>query len=208
MRKLPSSSLLLTCILCLGACQSSSDRGGTAIAPDTAGETQAGPYLDTGPNTSIDLGPGKSSLLETLKKEKEENARLQEDRDKLRKELRDLKIRFSQLESELGQEKNKLSASESGATTAAKKIHTLEARVMDLAIQKARLQEQLLAEQIQNLERELNEKLKAAGWRKLLRQPDRGSLRCGAAPFSSQQHRCSCKPVRCSPRTTFRAACR
>lgn len=141
----------------------STDAPQGATTPDASGLQAPGPYLDEGPNTRIDLGPGRTSLLEALKEAKERVAVLEGDLKELRLEKNGVETRLAKVERERDQERTARISAEAQHRAATDALHENEARLLDLAIQKAQLEEKLLELQVATYEKELQQKLERAG---------------------------------------------
>ncbi|PIE22961.1 MAG: hypothetical protein CSA62_09500 [Planctomycetota bacterium] len=150
-------------VLLLASCQSPQAPQPQPTAPVDTGEETTGPYLEEGPATRIDLGPGSTSLLEQLKDSNERKARLQEQYEALKKNLEKARAKEEQLKRDLAKESSERKTAEANLSKTASSLHDCEARLLDLAIQKAQWEEKYLQLKVQTMQQGIEAKMQDAG---------------------------------------------
>lgn len=144
-------SALSACLL-LGSCSIA----GEWIEPDPE-ELEGSHLQDAGPSTTIDLGPGQKTLMQTLQSLSEENIRLRQDFDALSAENQGLAASLTQARNDANRELNQREQAEAESDTLRKSRLELEAKVLSLSITKAQLEQENLLLQIGRTTRILDE---------------------------------------------------
>lgn len=145
---------LLAFSLLLSGCALFESSGGTTTKQESKAEKQSSDasvgYLEGGgPTTSLDVSPGQKSLLEALRETKEQVATLQRERDELRVEVRNLQMREADALSEGSSEKGKRISLEAELGQVQNKVRDRDARLLDVAIEKAKLEKRSLELEIE-----------------------------------------------------------
>jgi chromosome segregation ATPase len=138
-----------------------------AVAPDQQ-------YLaKKGPSTNLDVGQDQKTALETMKGLEEERAALRKRVETFEAERKDLLAKIKSLEGERDQEKSLRVTAQAERDDAKRQALDRDARLLNLAIQKTQLEQEVLLAKIANLEKDKTEKPADSG---ILREP------AGAAP--------------------------
>lgn len=116
---------------------------------ETAETGQDPKYLNAGPTTELDVSPGQMSLLESLRETKEEVATLRRERDELRNDLRKSQMRFSSVEAERNGAQSTRVSLAAELEDSLSKIRDRDARLLDAAIEKAKLEQKILELEIE-----------------------------------------------------------
>ncbi len=147
-------TVLFVFSLLLSGCALFESSGGTTTKQESKTEKQSNVgstgYLgDGGPTTALDTSPGQKSLLEALRETKEQVATLQRERDELRVEVRNLQMREADALSEGSSEKGKRISLEAELGQVQNKVRDRDARLLDVAIEKAKLEKRSLELEIE-----------------------------------------------------------
>ena len=144
--------LLLT--LLLAGCQSASELIFEPKASDPLDGYQ-GSLAQAGINTEMDWGPKQNLLLSEFKTLKETHARLEKRLDQVLAENQNLKNNLQNEGSSLQQEKALRAQAEAETELLRQRRRDLEARILSLSIEKAKLEQLNLLAKIDNLRRSL-----------------------------------------------------
>ncbi len=134
-------------------------RGLPVPEPEPKESAAGGHYLDRGPAVGTDLGPGTVSLLADLQKEKETRLKLAAELKKAKSKIAELEATLARLEHERDSEHAARVSAETRAAESARKVRDREARILNLSIEKARLEQEVLLLKIAAAEAELSERL-------------------------------------------------
>ena len=115
--------------------------------------------VKNGPRHNLDLQAQGTPLLETLKQMEEERINQRRQQDRLQKQIQDLNQKLARAGEELEKEKTLRVGVEAERDDARKKLQEHDARLLAVAIERARLEQELLTLKIAALEK------KAAGAR-------------------------------------------
>ena len=147
------SRAILLATLCLGACTSPDLI--YEPRPDDPLDGYKGNLAEAGVNTEMDWGPKQEYLLSGFKALRDEHALLQKRFDDLLAENQNLKVRLNGEGDALAREKAQRVQSEAEAESLRSKRRELEARILSLGIEKAKLEQQALLGKIADLQRSL-----------------------------------------------------
>ncbi|HEX5053675.1 MAG TPA: hypothetical protein VFZ65_17985 [Planctomycetota bacterium] len=114
-----------------------------------------GSLAQAGINTSMDWGPKQNLLLSEYKSLKESHARLEKRLDQLLAENQNLKTQLGSETSSLQQERTQRAQSEAETELLRQRRRELEARILSLSIEKAKLEQQNLLSKIDALNQSL-----------------------------------------------------
>jgi len=130
------------------------------FAPAPAGDDPAAgkdtpSYLDAGPTTKVDVSPGQTNLLQHLKQEKELTRELRAQVEKLTSNASSIRVRLSNTEAERDRERAGRIAAEALHKEAVAKLRDRESRILNAALERAKLQQELLMLKIAAAEQKL-----------------------------------------------------
>jgi hypothetical protein len=106
------------------------------------------------PAAGLEVGPGQKTMLETLNEVQEERVALGQRIEALEAEKKDLLARARSVEAERDQEKALRVTASAERDDARKQATDRDARLLNLAIQKTQLEQEVLLMKIASLERE------------------------------------------------------
>ncbi|MBM4063231.1 MAG: hypothetical protein FJ265_19360 [Planctomycetes bacterium] len=144
----------LFALLLLAACQSATDLLYEPKPQDRL-DGYEGSLAEAGINTEMDWGPKQNLLLSQYKTLKEEQARLQKRLDEALAENQNLKTQLNGANEVAQREKTQRVQSEAQLELRQQKQRELEATVLSLRIEKAKLEQQNLLSRIDALEQSL-----------------------------------------------------
>jgi chromosome segregation ATPase len=121
--------------------------------PEDPLDGYTGSLQQAGVNTEMDWGPKQDLLLGEFKTLKEDHARLQKDLDKVRAENQNLKARLDGEGKSLAGERTLRAQAEAEVRNLQQKRRELEARILSLSIEKAKLEQQSLLGRIAELQK-------------------------------------------------------
>ncbi len=152
-RRHGARTTLCLLLLALPACKASN----LLFEPraDDPNDGYKGHLAEAGVNTEVDWGPKQEYLLSGYKTLREEHAKLQKAYDDLSAENRTLKDRLGGEGDALHREKTLRVQAEAEAESLRQKRRELEARILSLAIEKAKLEQSALLNKIADLQRTL-----------------------------------------------------
>jgi len=113
--------------------------------------------LEAGVNTEMDYGPKQSLLLKSYQEAQNNVARLQKELDELRRGKQATETRLSDEGAAFAKEKALRVQAEAEAESLRGKRRELEARILSLGIEKAKLEQQALQSRIAVLQRDLED---------------------------------------------------
>ncbi|MBX3462709.1 MAG: hypothetical protein KF830_06035 [Planctomycetes bacterium] len=148
------TAVALALALATGGCQSAAELIFEPKATDPL-DGYAGSLAQAGINTELDWGPKQSLLLSEYKTLKETHARLQKRLDEVLAENQNLKHQVANEGSALQQEKGLRAQAEAETELLRQRRRELEARVLSLSIEKAKLEQLNLLAKIDGLRRSL-----------------------------------------------------
>ena len=141
--------------LALSGCQSASELLFEPKATDPL-DGYEGSLGQAGINTEMDWGPKQNLLLSEFKAVKETHARLEQRLDQALAENQNLKNNLQNEGNALAQEKAQRVQAEAEAELLRQRRRELEARILSLSIEKAKLEQLNLLAKIDNLRRSLD----------------------------------------------------
>jgi hypothetical protein len=144
---------LLACLL-FGSCQSASDLIFEPKATDPL-DGYEGSLAQAGINTEMDWGPKQNLLLSEFKTLKETHARLDKRLEQVLAENQNLKNQLSNEGSSLTQERALRAQAEAETELLRQRRRELEARILSLSIEKAKLEQLNLLAKVDGLRRSL-----------------------------------------------------
>jgi len=147
------AGLCLTLLL-LAGCQSASELIYEPKASDPL-DGYEGSLAQAGINTEMDWGPKQNLLLSEFKTLKETHARLEKRLEQVLAENQNLKNNLQSEGSSLAQEKALRAQAEAETELLRQRRRDLEARILSLSIEKAKLEQLNLLAKIDNLRRSL-----------------------------------------------------
>lgn len=124
--------------------------------PDDPLDGYAGSLATAGVNTEMDFGPKQEYLLSGYKTLREEHHKLQEEFKKLRAENQNLTSQLGNESELLVRERAQRAQSEALVQKLQQRQRELEARILGLGIEKAKLEQKSLLAEIASLQRELD----------------------------------------------------
>ncbi len=160
----PTFSLCLAgLILSLSSCSvfGLGKSSGKISEPEDA-PIEKNPYLQNGSDVTVDIGPGQKSLLEALKDEKDKGLQLTRELRDLQQAFKQLSLRLANMEQDKNAEHATRVAAEAQEKDTATKLRDREARILNLAIEKAKLEEEILLLKIADTQHNLNEQMRRA----------------------------------------------
>ncbi|GAB4146103.1 MAG: hypothetical protein Fur0037_14120 [Planctomycetota bacterium] len=110
---------------------------------------------EAGVNTVMDWGPGQELLLKDYTNLKEQQARMQKRIDELVAENQNLKAQLAKESESVAREKGLRQQADSHAESLQKRTRELEAKVLSLSIEKAKLEQANLLAEIERLQKSL-----------------------------------------------------
>jgi hypothetical protein len=140
---------LLALLLALASCRTASDLIYEPAATDPLDGYKG--YGESGPNTEMDWGPKQELLLSEFKKLREREAELKKEVDELKAENRNLQEQLGSETGSLQREKSLRAQAESETEMLREKVRDREARILSLAIEKAKLEQASLLTKIEAL---------------------------------------------------------
>ncbi|MFQ5505643.1 MAG: hypothetical protein ACE5F1_12735 [Planctomycetota bacterium] len=137
--------------------------GGTKPARIQSSRSKTERYLKGGPTTEIDLGPGQTSLLGALEAEKDRVSDLTAKLKKLRQELMSLNLKLAKAERERDKEHVVRVAAEAHQSELSRKLRQRETRILNLALEKVKLEQEVLVLKITATEKLLEAEMRKGG---------------------------------------------
>lgn len=147
------SALALAFLFALTACKTSDLL--FEPRPDDPNDGYKGHLAEAGVNTDMDWGPKQEYLLSGYKALREEHAQLQKRFDDAIAENQTLKSRLGNEGESLKREQSLRTQAEAETETLRQKRRELEARILSLSIEKAKLEQAALLGKIAELQRSL-----------------------------------------------------
>lgn len=151
--RVPSRLCLALCLL-LAGCQSASELIFEPKASDPL-DGYEGSLAQAGINTEMDWGPKQNLLLSEFKALKETHVRLEKRLEQALAENQNLKNNLQNEGSALAQEKARRAQAEAETELLRQRRRELEARILSLSIEKAKLEQLNLLAKIEGLRRSL-----------------------------------------------------
>jgi chromosome segregation ATPase len=142
--------------LCLCACQNAAELL-YEPKPEDPLDGYEGSLAQAGINTEMDWGPKQNLLLSEFKTLKEEHARLQKRLDQILAENQNLKAQVKGESDSLQKEKTLRTQAEAETELLRQRRRDLEARILSLSIEKAKLEQQGLYAKIELLKQTLDQ---------------------------------------------------
>jgi septal ring factor EnvC (AmiA/AmiB activator) len=153
-RTFPLLLLLLSCLLALPACRTATNLLYEPAADDPL-DGYKGSLASAGINTEMDWGPKQSLLLSEFKTLKEAHVQLEKRVEELRAENQNLKSQLGNESGSLQREKALRAQSEAETELLRQRRRELEARILSLSLEKAKLEQQSLLAKIDALQQSL-----------------------------------------------------
>ena len=149
-----SWSLALLALLLLGSCRSASELIFEPKATDPL-DGYEGSLAQAGINTEMDWGPKQNLLLSEFRALKETHAKLEKRLDQMLAENQNLKNQLGSEASALQKERAVRAQAEAETEQLRQKRRELEARILSLSIEKAKLEQQNLLAKIDALQQSM-----------------------------------------------------
>ncbi len=148
-------SPILLCAFALAGCQTAGD---LIYEPEVTDPLDGyrGSLAQAGINTEMDYGPKQDLLLSKYKSLLEEHADLQKERDDLRAENQNLQAQLTGEKTSLQKEKALRAQAEAETELLRQRRRDLEARILSLSIEKAKLEQSQLVGKIEELRASLD----------------------------------------------------
>ncbi|HHI79404.1 MAG TPA: hypothetical protein ENK02_05450 [Planctomycetes bacterium] len=131
--------------------------GGKDKKEEQAKQPKKESYLDKGPTTGVDLGAGSVTMLEALQIEKKKVQNLQARVRDLEEQLKQCHFRLADAEKKNRETSSNLLSTEATRKALAEKLFDREARILNLSLEKVRLEQELLQMKISLEEKKLAE---------------------------------------------------
>jgi hypothetical protein len=130
--------------------------GGEAQAKKTPQQKKE-TYLEKGPTTGVDLGAGSVTMLEALQIEKKKVKSLEARILDLEEQLKQCHFRLADSENKNLENRSNLLSTEATRKALAEKLFDREARLLNLSLEKVRLEQELLQMKISIEEKKLTD---------------------------------------------------
>lgn len=126
---------------------------GYAPKPEDPLDGYKGTYAEAGVNTEVALGPKQEFLLSGFTALKDENAKLERENKTLQQKVRELEGNFGRESESLQRERALRTQAEAEVAALQQKRRELEARILSLGIEKAKLEQATILAKIADLQR-------------------------------------------------------
>lgn len=128
---------------------------GYEAKPEDPLDGYKGTYAEAGVNTEVALGPKQEYLLSGYKTLQDDNARLARENQSLQQKVRELEGNFGRESETLQRERALRTQAEAEVAALQQKRRELEARILSLGIEKAKLEQATILAKIAELQRTL-----------------------------------------------------